>query len=71
MTAKRLTIQQRREIFRALVETQDEGRLSVADSLQHICQEYAITEEVLRQIQEEGIDKEWPPLDEAVHPAVG
>ena len=71
MTAKRLTIQQRREIFRDLVETQDQGRFSVADSLQHICQEYAITEDQLRQIQDEGIDKEWPPLDEAVQPAMG
>jgi hypothetical protein len=68
VSAKRLTIQQRREIFRALVEVQDEGRFSVADSLQHICQEYAITDEQLRQIQDEGIEKEWPPLDEAVHP---
>jgi hypothetical protein len=64
MRAKRLTIQQRREIFRELVHSQDRG-MSVADSLKHIVEEHAISEEQLRQIQDEGIDKEWPPLNEA------
>ena len=65
MRAKRLTVQQRREIFRALVDTQDRGVMSVAESLKHTAEEHDITEEVLRQIQEEGIEKEWPPLNEA------
>jgi hypothetical protein len=70
MRAKRLTVQQRKDIFRELVITQDEGRLSVAESLEHVRANYHITEHQLRQIQEEGIEKEWPPLDEAVQ-AVG
>jgi hypothetical protein len=65
MRAKRLTIQQRREIFRALVDTQDRGNMSVVESLKHVIDEYAISEEQLRQIQDEGIEKEWPPLNEA------
>jgi len=70
MRAKRLTVQQRKDIFRDLVITQDEGRLSVAESLEHVRVSHNITENQLRQIQEEGIEKEWPPLDEAVQ-AVG
>lgn len=66
MSAKRLTIKQRREIFLALVQLQDERRMSTADSIQHISEQHAISEEQLREIMEEGIDKEWPPLDEAV-----
>jgi hypothetical protein len=70
MRAKRLTVQQRKDIFRDLVITQDEGRLSVAESLEHVRVSHNITENQLRQIQEEGIEKEWPPLDEAAQ-AVG
>lgn len=65
MRAKRLTIQQRKEIFHSLVVTQDRGNMTVADSLKHVVDEYAISEEQLRQIQDEGIEKEWPPLNEA------
>ena len=65
MASRRLTVQQRKEIFRALVSTQDEGRMSVADSFRHVSKEFDITDTQLRQIQDEGIEKEWPPLDEA------
>ena len=68
MRAKRLTTHQRQEIFHALVATQDSGLMTVPQSLQHIQKQYDITEDQLKQIQEEGIDKEWPPLDEAVQP---
>jgi hypothetical protein len=64
MRSKRLTVGQKKEIFRSLVETQDLGEMSVADSMKHVCQLFGITEHQLRQIQEEGINKEWPPLDE-------
>ena len=65
MRAKRLTVQQRKEIFRSLVTTQDAGS-AVADSIRTVSQQFQITEAQLRQIQDEGIEKEWPPLDEAV-----
>jgi len=64
MPAKRLSVQQRREIFHALVTTQDGGKMSVPDSLRHISEQFEITEAQVRQIQDEGIDKDWPPLDE-------
>jgi len=67
MAAKRLTIQERKEIFHALVTTQDLGLMTVAQSLQHIMKQYDITEAQLRQIEDEGIEKEWPPLNEAAH----
>ena len=70
MATKRLTIQQRREIFHALVTVQDEGQMSVPESLQHVIKQFDITEAQIRQIQDEGIEKEWPPLDQAVQ-AVG
>ena len=68
MRAKRLTVQQRKDIFHALVTTQDLGLMTVADSMKHVTEHYHITESQLRQIQDEGIEKEWPPLDEAVQP---
>jgi hypothetical protein len=68
MRAKRLTTQQRQEIFHTLVATQDLGIMTVSQSVQHVIKQFEITEAQLRQIEDEGIDKEWPPLDEAVQP---
>jgi hypothetical protein len=66
MSAKRLTLQQRREIFHALVTTQDMGIMTVPQSRQHVIKQFDITDAQLRQIEEEGLEKEWPPLNEAV-----
>lgn len=66
MTTKRLTLQQRREIFRALVTTQDMGLMTVPQSREHVSKQFEITDAQLRQIEEEGLEKEWPPLNEAV-----
>jgi hypothetical protein len=70
MRAKRLTLQQRREIFLSLVNTQDQNIMSVSESRQSIIKQYKITDVQLKQIEEEGSDKDWPPLNEAVQ-AVG
>ena len=66
MRSKRLTVQQKKEIFHALVAAQDTGLMTVAQSQEHVAQEFEITEAQLRQIEDEGIDKEWPPLNEAI-----
>ncbi len=66
MASKRLSVQQRKQIFRALVTVQDEARMTVPESFRHVTKEFDITESQLRQIQDEGIEKEWPPLDEAI-----
>lgn len=64
MRAKRLTMQQKKEVFHALVSTQDLGLMSVSESVQHVAKQFEITEAQLRQIEDEGIDAEWPPLNE-------
>lgn len=63
MRTKRLTLQQRREIFLDLVQTQDENTMSVPESRQSVIKKYKITDMQLRQIEEEGSDKDWPPLN--------
>jgi hypothetical protein len=64
MRAKRLTLQQRKEIFRALVDTQDRNEMTVPDSRQTVIRHYKITDVQLRQIEDEGTEKDWPPLNE-------
>jgi len=65
MRTKRLTTKQRQEIFYELVATQDLGIMTVPESVQHIIKKFDITEAQLRQIEDEGIEKEWPPLNES------
>ncbi|HZU35719.1 MAG TPA: hypothetical protein VFA18_07420 [Gemmataceae bacterium] len=65
MATKRLTLQQRQEIFYDLVMTQDVVA-NVPRSRQIVTEKFEITEAQLRQIEDEGLDKEWPPLSDAV-----
>jgi hypothetical protein len=65
MASKRLTLQQRQEIFHTLVMTQDVVP-NVPRSRQIVSDKYDITESQLREIENEGLDNEWPPLAEAV-----
>ena len=62
MASKRLTIKQKQEIFRALVDLQDAQSVTIGESIQQVCQQFGITEHQLDKIQEEGIEREWPPL---------
>ena len=71
MRSKRLTVGQKKEIFKALVVIQDQGDLSVTDSKKRIMEQFHVTENQLKQIQDEGIEKEWPPLDEEPAQMVG
>jgi hypothetical protein len=66
MRAKRLTLQQKKEIFHNLVDTQDTGLWTVAQSREKVARDFEITDAQLRQIEEEGLEKEWPPLNEAI-----
>jgi hypothetical protein len=63
MSTKRLTMDQRKEIFHTLVATQD-AEHNVRKSYDVVTERYAITAAQLRQIEDEGVDKEWPPLNE-------
>jgi len=62
MEEQQLNEVRRKEIFLALVEAQDR-ELSVADSRKHVAKQFGVTERQVRQIEREGIDHEWPPLD--------
>jgi hypothetical protein len=52
---------QRMEIFKALVEAQDQ-RLNVRQSRKAISDQFGISEKLIKQIEDEGIDEQWPPL---------
>ncbi len=65
MATKRFGLQERKEIFRELVLAQDLGA-GVRQSYQMITERYELTDAQLRQIEDEGLEKEWPPLTEAV-----
>ncbi len=69
MASKRLTIPQRKEIFQALVAAQDTVH-NVRKSYEVITGKFEITESQLKQIEDEGLDKEWPPLCEIMEEAV-
>jgi hypothetical protein len=64
MASKRLTLQQRQEIFHTLVLTQDVVP-NVPRSRQIVSDKYEISESQLREIENEGLEHEWPPLAEA------
>lgn len=65
MTTKRLTVQERKAIFRALVTAQDE-KSNVRESYEKVTEHYEISQEQLKLIEEEGLENEWPPLAESV-----
>ncbi len=51
----------RKEIFLALVHTQDK-RVAVARSRQVVAGQFGVSLDLIREIEEEGLDNEWPPL---------
>jgi hypothetical protein len=58
---RQLSESQRQEIFLALVDAQDHD-LGVQASRQLVAQRFAISEAQVRQIEREGLDRQWPPL---------
>jgi hypothetical protein len=62
MTEAQVSEERRLEIFLALVEAQDD-EMPVDLSRKAIAEQFGITEETLQQIEREGLDKDWPPLD--------
>lgn len=51
----------RKEAFRALVAAQDRGA-SVAASRREVAELFDLTEDEVRAIEQDGVDKTWPPL---------
>ena len=58
----------RKEIFLALVETQDQlveskdQGVGVARSRRLVAERFSVPESLVRAIEEEGLEQEWPPL---------
>jgi hypothetical protein len=53
----------RKEIFSALVEAQDQD-MPLAESQREIACRFGISDEVLRAIEREGMDNDWPPFED-------
>lgn len=56
-----LSEQRRKAIFRALVEAQDHG-LDLVQSRRAVVERFQVSEGLLRHIEREGVENEWPPL---------
>ena len=52
----------RKEIFQALVDVQDTGSMTVAQSRKFIAERYGVSEIQLKEIEHEGLENGWPPL---------
>ena len=59
--SKQLTLDQRMQLFKELVEAQDQ-ELGTARSRQLIATRFGVEESEVRRIEEEGLQEEWPPL---------
>ncbi len=57
-----ITVEQRRAIFKSLVEAQD-GGASPPASRTTVARQFAVTEDQVRDIEREGMANQWPPLD--------
>ena len=59
--AEQITEDRRKEIFLALVDAQDH-ELGVSQSRKLIATRFNVSEGQIRQIEREGLDRQWPPL---------
>jgi hypothetical protein len=51
----------RKAVFLALVEAQDHG-MDVIQSRKLMIEQFSVTDAQLREIEREGLDRQWPPL---------
>ena len=56
-----LSLDIRQEVFRCLVERQDNG-VSVAQSRSETAAQFSLSAEQIQQIEREGSKNSWPPL---------
>jgi len=59
--SERMTEDQRREVFAALVGAQDRG-VPVAQSRSQVADQFGMTRDQVAAIESEGVDNEWPRL---------
>jgi hypothetical protein len=58
---ERISEYRRKQIFLDLVDAQDHG-LGVLQSRTLIAKRFGLTEGQIRRIEQEGLDRQWPPL---------
>ena len=61
MADRKFSREQRMEVFKALVEAQD-GKVGVVRSRKEVAQRFGLSDRQLRQVEQEGVDGDWPPL---------
>lgn len=57
-----LSEDRRKEIFLALVDAQDH-EIDVAQSRKLVVQRFGVSESQVRQIERQGLENQWPPLE--------
>ena len=58
---EQLSEDRRKEVFLALVDAQDH-EMNVAQSRTLVAQRFGVSVSLVRQIEREGIELQWPPL---------
>jgi hypothetical protein len=61
MSEKLLPEPRRKEIFPAMVDAQDHG-VPPDESRKVVAERFGVSEGQLREVEQEGLDNEWPPL---------
>jgi hypothetical protein len=56
-----LTEDRRKDIFHALVDSQDRGT-TVPESRREIARQFGVSEQQVQEIEREGLNLNWPPL---------
>ena len=59
--APAMPIEKRQEIFLAVASAQESGQ-TVAAARQATAKQFAVTEAIVKSIEAEGADNDWPPL---------
>ena len=60
--SENLSEDRRKELFLALVDAQDH-EMEVAQSRRLMVQRFDVSESQVRQIEREGMENQWPPLE--------
>jgi hypothetical protein len=56
-----LSLKERKKLFLTLVEAQDRG-MTVAQSRKAVADGYGVSERLVEEIEQEGLDRDWPLL---------
>lgn len=62
LASKQIPESTRKQVFQALVEVEDQGQ-TPAEARRQVAARFRITPEQVKSIEEEGIEKTWPPLE--------